>query len=116
MMESLIAFCVVLLIAAGVVVALAIAVEYLRQLADRRLPALKGWPWPPVPPTLTHSEAPPLVCRRRDHEGQRPPPTAAPDPGHTPEDVDDIPKAPRSAEILPFVRKRARARPLLRVV
>jgi hypothetical protein len=47
MMESLIAFCVVLLIAAGVIVALGMAVECLRRLACRRSPAPAGSHWTP---------------------------------------------------------------------
>jgi hypothetical protein len=42
MMESLIAFCVVLLIAAGVIVALGMTVECLRRLTCRRSPAPAG--------------------------------------------------------------------------
>ena len=56
MMESLIAFCVVLLIAAGVIVALGMAVECLRRLACRRSPAPAGSHWTPSSTTRDRPE------------------------------------------------------------
>jgi hypothetical protein len=89
MMESLIAFCVVLLIAAGVIVAFAIAVEYLRQLTDRWLADRwimddEGRPWPPVSPLRVRSKAPPLSCRERECGDMRPRTAATHDRGHAP--------------------------------
>jgi hypothetical protein len=100
MMESLIAFCVVLLIAAGVIVAFAVAVEYLRQLADRWLADRwimddEGRPWPPVSPIRVRSKAPPLSCRERGREDMRPRTAATHSHGHAPEEGDET-KAPKS--------------------
>jgi hypothetical protein len=121
MMESLIAFCVVLLVAAGVIVAFAIVVEYLRQLADRWLAdrwimADEGRPWPPVSPIRVHSKAPPLSCREREYGDMRPRTAATHSHGYAPDEGGETPQAPRSAEVLPFVRRWARVRPPLRVV
>jgi hypothetical protein len=63
MTESLIAFCVVLLIAAGVIVAFAIAVECLRRLTCRRSPAPAGSDWTPSSTTRDRPET--RVARRR---------------------------------------------------
>jgi hypothetical protein len=101
MMESLIAFCVVLLIAAGVIVAFAIAVEYLRQLADRWLADRwilddEGRPWPPVSPLRARSKALPLSCRERGCGDMRPRTAAMHSHGHAPDEGDEMPKAPTS--------------------
>ena len=111
MMESLIAFCVVLLIAAGVIVAFAIAVEYLRQLTDRWLADRwimddEGRPWPPVSPMRVRSEAPPLSCREREYGDMRPRRPPCTDHGHAPEEGGRN----KSTEVLPFVGKRAHTR------
>jgi hypothetical protein len=111
MMESLIAFCVVLLIAAGVIVAFAIVVEYLRQLADRWLADRwimddEGRPWPPVSPLRVRSKAPPLSCREREYGDMRTRTAATHSHGHAPEEGGRN----KSTEVLPFVGKRAHTR------
>jgi hypothetical protein len=110
MMESLIAFCVVLLIAAGVIVAFAIVVEYLRQLTDRWLADRwilddEGRPWPPVSPIRARSKAPPPSCRERRSGDMRPRTAATHSHGHAPEKGRN-----KSTEVLPFVGKQARTR------
>ena len=67
MIESLIAFCVVLLIVAGVIVALGMAVECLRRLACRRSPAPVGSHWTPSSTTRDRLET--RVAWRR-HKAQ----------------------------------------------
>jgi hypothetical protein len=71
MMESLIAFCVVLLIAAGVIVAFAIAVECLQRLACRRSPAPAGSHWTPSSTTRNRPETRAIRRRRKARAGYR---------------------------------------------
>lgn len=112
MTDSMIPFFAVLMTAAGVIVVLAIAVDCLRQLADRWLPAPDDWPWPAGSPARGRAAA---ALARRGHEDVEDRPKAvAHDRGHAPEG-DETAKEPRSAEILSF-RPRARIRPPLRLV
>ena len=64
---------------------------------------------PPGPPARVRFGAP-LACRRHGDGDERRLLAAEHGLGQAPEDGDDIPAAPRSAEILPFERRPARHR------
>jgi hypothetical protein len=115
MMASLVAFCVVLVIILSVIVALGMAVECLRRLADRWPPVPTGSRSASIPPTFVRSEVP-LACRQPEYGDERPRMVVTRDGEHAPELADETPEAPRSAVVLPLVRKRVRARPPLRFV
>jgi regulator of nucleoside diphosphate kinase len=116
MTESVIAFWGGLMIAAGVIVAFAVAVQYARHLANRWPPVPEDLPGPSISLTHVRSKPPPLERRRRDDGDMRVRTGATHDPGHALEDGNRVRKATRSAEVLPFVRRRARTRPPLRLV
>ncbi len=108
MMAPLAATCIAIVIIVSVIVALGMAAECLWLLVGRWLPAPAGSRWPSVLLARVRSKAS-LACRRHEYEdGQRP--AAEHDPGYVPVRADHTADAPRSAEILPFVRKPARGR------
>lgn len=102
MTASLADTCPVIVIAASTTAALGMALE-------RLLPAPAGSRRPPGPPARVRFGAP-LACRRHGDGDERRLLAAEHGPGQAPEDGDDIPAAPRSAEILPFERRPARHR------
>ena len=97
MTASLADTCPVIVIAASTTAALGMALE-------RLLPAPAGSRRPPGPPARVRFGAP-LACRRHGDGDERRLLAAEHGPGQAPEDGDDIPAAPRSAEILPFGRR-----------
>jgi hypothetical protein len=100
MTAPLAATCIVVAMIVSAIVALGMAAERLRPLADRLLPAPAGSRRPPGPPARARfGEL--LACRQ--HEGGDERRLLAAE--HVPEDGEDTPDAPRSAEILPFGRK-----------
>jgi len=106
MMASLAATCIAIVIIVSVIVALGMAAECLRLLVNRWLSAFAGSRWPSVPLARVRSELS-LACRRHKYEDEWWRPAAEYDPRQALKARDDTPGAPRSAEILPFVRKPA---------
>ena len=92
-----------------VIVTAGIATAALGMALERLLPAPAGSRRPPGPPARVRSGAP-LACRRHGDGDERRLLAAEHGPGQAPEDGDDVPAAPRSAEILPFERRPARHR------
>jgi hypothetical protein len=110
MMESLIAFCVVLLIAAGVIVALGMAVECLRRLACHRSPAPAGSHRTPSATTRDRPETWAARRRRKAWAGYR-----AALPNVLP-DLSRKARVPRPTDVGPdstFVRKPTAKPPLV---
>lgn len=102
MTASLADTCPVIVIAASTTAALGMALE-------RLLPAPAGSRRPPGPPARARfGEL--LACRQHEGGDERRLLAAEHGLGQAPEDGDDIPAAPRSAEILPFERRPARHR------
>jgi hypothetical protein len=110
-MMLLAAFCLASVIILGAILAHKMAVESLERLVDGWVPTPPGSRERSVPPLRFRSEVP--VSDGASTVGERPGTAVAHDLGQALEQGN---RAPRSAQVLPFVQKPARARPPLRLV